>query len=245
MSQMSLLPIVLVDEQPADKEKSKDLLWIGLDEQDRRYALKTVEPHQPHLPLTEWLCYHLCGLAGILTPDFAVVRRIDGTEAFGSRWEESAKEFSPGKVSGAQFSAWLAQSRSDVSAMFSLDAFMPNIDRHFGNMLFVQTGQRLRALAFDWSRTRMFEPWPWPEKCNSAAAWQWLASTSPPFVDLHETAAKMARIQSITGAQVEAILQAAPALWRDNFDCQAAGLWWQTHKDERVKNALKLLAAPP
>lgn len=244
MSQMSLLPVVLVDEQPADKDKSKDLLWIGFDEQERRYALKTVEPTHPYLPLTEWLCYHLCGLAGILTPDFAVVRRLDGTEAFGSRWEESAKEFSPGKVSDAQFTAWLARSRSDVSAMFALDAFMPNLDRHFGNMLFKQAGERMRALAFDWSRTRLFEPWPWPTDCQSAAAWKWLSAITPPLADMAEVTARMQRIQSITGTQVEAILQAAPELWRDNFDCAAAAQWWQAHKTARAKDTIELLTQP-
>lgn len=241
MSQMSLLPVILVDEQPADEDKSKDLLWVGFDEQDRRYALKTVEPGHPHLPLIEWLCYHLCGLAGIVTPDFAIVKRLNGSEAFGSRWEENAKEFSPAKVSEAEFTTWLTRARADISAMFALDAFMPNVDRHFGNMLFTQTGTRLRALAFDWSRTYFFEPWPWPADCNSAIAWKWLECANPQLTDLKEAASRMARIQSVTGQQVEAILLAAPELWRDNFDCSAAGKWWQDHRDQRATNAIGLL----
>lgn len=240
MSQISLIPVVLVDEQPADKSKSKDLLWVGLDEQDRRYALKTVEPDHPYLPLTEWLCYHLCGLAGILTPDFAIVKRMDGSDAFGSRWEENAKEFSPAKVSEADFIIWLTRSQGDVSAMFALDAFMPNLDRHFGNMLFIQTGERMRALAFDWSRTRIFEPWPWLADCNSAIVWKWL-TTNPNLTDLREVATRMKRIQSITGEQVESILLAAPELWRDNFDCAAAGEWWNSHRDQRAADSIELL----
>lgn len=241
MSQMSLLPVVLVDEQPPEPGASKDLLWIGLDEQDRRYALKTVEPGHKLLPLTEWLCYHLCGLAGIITPDFAIVKRLDGTEAFGSRWEEGAKQFSPGKVSDAEFVVWLTRARSDVSAMFALDAFMPNDDRHLGNILFNQSGARLRALAFDWSRTYFFEPWPWQPTSKSAMVWQWLMQSNPPLANPMETKARMDRIQAITGQQVESILEAAPELWRDNFDCAAAGRWWQSESFKRADLAIKLL----
>ncbi|WP_343734575.1 hypothetical protein [Acidovorax sp.] len=241
MSQMTLLPVVLVDEQPPEPGASKDLLWIGLDEQDRRYALKTVEPGHKYLPLTEWLCYHLCGLAGILTPDFAIVQRLDGSEAFGSRWEETAKQFSPGKVSDAEFIGWLNRSRADISAMFALDAFMPNDDRHLGNILFTQAGGRMRALAFDWSRTRLFAPWPWSADCNSAQVWQWLTGPTPPLVNPKETQDRMDRIQAITGQQVEAILEAAPELWRDNFDCAAAGRWWQSESSKRAEQAIKLL----
>lgn len=238
---MLLLPVVLVDEQPPEPGASKDLLWIGLDEQDRRYALKTVEPGHKLLPLTEWLCYHLCGLAGILTPDFAIVRRLDGSEAFGSRWEEGAKQFAPGKVSDAEFVGWLDRARADVSAMFALDAFMPNDDRHLGNILFTQSGVRLRALAFDWSRTHLFAPWPWQPQSNSAAVWQWLVQATPPLVNTAETKARMGRINAITGPQVEAILEAAPAPWRDNIDCAAAGQWWQAESSTRADQAIKLL----
>ncbi len=240
MSQMSLLPIILVDEQPPEPGNSKDLLWVGFDEQDRRYALKTVEPAHKLLPLTEWLCYHLCALAGILTPDFAIVKRLDGSEAFGSRWEENAKQFSPGKVSDAEFISWLTRARADVSAMFALDAFMPNDDRHLANILFTQSGPRLRALAFDWSRACFFEPWPWGPQSNSAKVWRWLLSM-PLMVDHAAVKTRMDRIQAITGAQVETILQAAPGLWRDNFDCAAAGQWWQNQSSTRAKKAIQLL----
>lgn len=239
MSQLTLLPIQLVDEQPADRAVSKDLLFIGFDEQDRRYALKTVEPSAPLLPLTEWLCYHLCRLVGIITPEFAVVLRLDGTPAFGSRWEENAREFSPAKVSEADLLGWLQKTKSDTSGMFAMDGFMPNPDRHLGNILFVQTGTRLRALAFDWSRTAIFEPWPWPNDCNSAQNWQWFKAIGN--TDAAALAARLQRLQGVTAQQVFDILQAAPELWRNNVNIESATQWWQTHRDNRAKDALNLL----
>lgn len=239
MNQLPLLPVLLVDEQPCDPEKSKDLLWIGIDDQDKRYALKTVEAKNPLLPLTEWLCYHLCNLSGITTPDFSVVTRLDKSLAFGSRWEEAAKEFTFGKVSDAEFLGWLEKSKSDISGMFALDAFMPNEDRHIGNMLFVQTGPRLRALAFDWSRTRLFEPWPWPLGCQSENTWKWLRSLK--MVDLNVAASRLERIKAITPGQILTILEAAPEPWRDNMNTQAAVEWWDQHREQRAKDALKVL----
>lgn len=240
MNQLSLLPILLVDEQPADRSKSKDLLAIGFDEQGRRYALKTVEPSNPLLPLTEWLCYHLCNLSGISTPDFSIVTRMDGTAAFGSRWEENAMEFSPATVTEAQLTNWLSSAKNDVSGMFALDAFMPNGDRHLGNILFAHTGPRLRALAFDWSRTRIFEPWPWQPGCGSDAVWTWLRSIG--IADPSVMAARMERIKGIRSDQVFAILQSAPESWRDKIDTGAAANWWNDHREKRANEAIKLLA---
>lgn len=239
MSQLSLLPIQLVDEQPADRQESRDLLWIGLDEQSRRYALKTVEPANPYLPLTEWLCYHLCGLAGIITPEFAVVIRIDGSKAFGSRWAEGALQFSPAKISQPQMESWLQRSQSDVGSMFALDAFMPNQDRHLGNILFQTIGNRFRALAFDWSRTLIFSPWPWPADSKSASVWAWLSMSN--LADLAAVDLRFQRIKQISAGDVYKILDAAPIEWRDNMNIDAAAKWWQEHRESRSEDAGKLL----
>jgi len=237
--QISLLPVQPVDEQPYERGLDKDLLWTGSDEQDRRYALKTVEASNPLLPLTEWLCYHLCAQIGVLTPAYAVVLRIDGSLAFGSQWESNARQFSPGRVSDAQFTTWVHETRVDISGMFALDAFMPNEDRHFRNMLFVDTGARLRALAFDWSRTRIFSPWPWPRESKSWSSWNWLVNQK--LHDLSALKAKLGRACEITGDRIAVILNAAPVEWRRNFDIDAAAIWWDANKAERSDHVVALL----
>ncbi|MGE4240565.1 hypothetical protein [Ramlibacter sp.] len=238
-SQISLIPIQLVDEQPVDRSLSKDLLWTGCDEQGKRYALKTVERAHPLLPLTEWLCYHLCSRIGVLIPEYTVVVRLDGSLAFGSLWEIDARQFSPASVSEAQFFTWLESAKSDVNAMFALDAFLPNEDRHFGNMLFVDTGARVRALAFDWSRARIFNPWPWPADCKSERSWNWLA-----HVRLHDPKlirSKLDRLQLIPGTDIRQILMAAPAEWRMGFDLDQSTVWWEGHRSQRVDDTVRLL----
>lgn len=239
MNQLSLLPVKLVDEQPADRSQSKDLLWLGFDEQDRRYALKTVEPTRPSLPLIEYFCYNMCALVGIAAPDWAVVTRLDGSFAFGSRWAEQATQFSPATHSDAELITWLDRTSADIAGMFALDAILPNHDRHLGNMLFERGGPRMRALAFDWSRTSLFEPWPWPADCMSAQTWRWLRSLG--LADLSAARDKMARLEDVTKDQVYKIISAAPIEWWNNLDVDAAAEWWDKNRHSRAQGAMELL----
>lgn len=239
MSQLSLLPIKLIDEQPADRTKSYDLAWIGFDEQDRRYALKTREPEAPLLPLIEWFCYHLCLQCGIPAPEFAVVVRLDGSRAFGSRWVENAWQFDPGSMDQTELEVKLDRARRDVSAMFAIDAFMPNTDRHFRNMLFSRAGARARALAFDWSRACLFEPWPWPPVCNSALAWAWLSRKK--MTDSAAASRTLDRLQTISETEIRSILAFAPEEWSEGIDIDGTANWWRENKEQRAADAAELL----
>lgn len=240
MSQLSILPIALVDEQPADRNKSKDLAWIGIDEQDRRYAIKTRELEAPLLPLIEWLCYHLCQHCGVPAPEFAVVVRLDGSQAFGSRWVEQAWQVDPAATTRAELELRISRARHDISAMFAIDAFMPNEDRHLGNMLFTHAGARARALAFDWSRTRLFEPWPWPAGCNSDQVWRWLQRMKQ--AEASAVTATLDRLQSLSETEMHRIISAAPAEWTEDIDVAALVAWWKNNRHTRAAQAqLQLL----
>jgi len=52
---------------------------------------------------------------------------------------------------------------------------------------------------------------------------------------------KMSRLRDITGDKIVQILTAAPPFWRQNFDVDAAALWWDANKDHRIEQALRLL----
>ena len=236
---MTLIPIKLVDEPPADKGLGRDIKYLGIDEQGVKYALKTVEPEAPLVPLIEWLCYNLCALAGIYAPDYFIVTRLEGSLAFASRWVEGSFCFSPAKNSEAQLITWLAECSDDVGNMFAIDATLPNQDRNFGNVLFLQTASRLRAMAIDWSRAFMFEPWPWPKKCISAVNWEWMDDNQ--LANLSAVNSRMARLKAITGDQIKQILEAAPQEWRKDIDVEAAAQFWEDIRDNRVESALKIL----
>jgi hypothetical protein len=231
MTQLSLLPIRLRDEFEADRTKSKDLLWTGFDEQDRRYALKTCEPANPALPLTEWICYHLCLLCGIPAPDFAIVTRKDGSQAFGSRWEDDVDELRKDETAPAEFALWIDSTRDDLSAMFALDCFLPNSDRHMGNVLF-RRGPRRRALAFDWSRTQLFEPWPLAPNSNTLSNLGWLRHTG--FYSAAAWNAVLEKLAHITHTDLRQLLDSAPDEWCATLSKDILEDWWKTHRHARL-----------
>ena len=231
MSQLSLFPIRLVDEFEADRSKSKDLLWTGIDDQDRRYALKTVEPDNPALPMTEWICYQLCLRCNIPAPDFSVVARKNGTMALGSRWEENADQYSPSEVTMVQLALWLSQTTDDVSAMFIFDCFLPNSDRHMGNILFRRTPRR-RALAFDWSRVTLFNPWPLAMSSNTKKNMAWLQGHG--LYNPRSADSVLDKLRLVTHTDLEEIINAAPNEWGDAVSNAALINWWKTNKDARI-----------
>lgn len=53
----------------------------------------------------------MCILCGIPAPDFAIVTRLDGSQAFGSRWEDGADQYRKEETSHADFLLWLAETR--------------------------------------------------------------------------------------------------------------------------------------
>lgn len=235
MSQMSLLPIRLRDEFEADRSRSKDLLWTGIDEQDRRYALKTREPSNPALPLTEWTCYHLCQLCAIPAPDFAIVTRLDGSPVFGSRWETDVDQMVKDETPPPLLQLWIDEARDDVSAMFMLDCFLPNEDRHMGNILFRRAGRR-RAVAFDWSRTRLFDPWPLHPSTNTARNLEWLKRNG--LYSRPAAEAVIERLREISHTDFRHILDLAPHGWSDSVSKDALEQWWRDRRHSRL-DALK------
>lgn len=238
MSQLSLLPIRLVDEIPADRTKSKDLLWIGVDDQDRRYAVKTVEDDNPDLPLMELFCYQLCQLCGIPSPDFAIITRMNGSLAFGSRWETNANQYVKDESSPADVWLWMDRASEDISAMLALDAFLPNTDRHLGNILF-RLQVRTRALAFDWSRACWPDPWPWTAACNSDQFWRFLVGNN-----LHKPDAvrrTLGKLAAIPHTEIRNLVAQTPVEWQVNITPGNAEAWWKNNASERAAATESLL----
>lgn len=84
--QASFLPVRVLREVDSTFDGA-DLKRIARGEDGFDYAMKRIQEH-PHLPLCEWVSYHLCRAVGIQTPDFAVLDCGDTLPpAFGSRIE--------------------------------------------------------------------------------------------------------------------------------------------------------------
>lgn len=93
MGQQPIFRIKIIAEE-INETGTADLKLIGHGDDSHKYALKTTDDH-PLLPITEWVSYHLCRAIGIPTPDFFIVDRSNGTQAFGSRFETNADQFAP------------------------------------------------------------------------------------------------------------------------------------------------------
>lgn len=238
-----LFPIQIVNEEPAHFGTA-DLSRIGWDDQDRRYALKTLDDH-PLLPVTEWVGYQLCLRLGIPTPEFAVVRRMNGQLALGSRWADDAIDLNIARLSMTAVARMLMDARRDMGAAFGLDAFLPNPDRRLVNFLFRRTTRTgTRALAFDWSRVDAlhapaFQRWPWGADCTSAETAVTLKKNG--WLDEAEARRVAANLAAMPSTDLAAMLQSAPPEWTATLDMQAIMNWWDHSAPTRAQQSLSLL----
>lgn len=241
--QTSLWPVPLVHVEPRSRDESADLWATGEDHAGHRWALRSTRGNRRDAPLIEWFCYRLCDALRIAQPGYAVCQTPDGELVFGSRWEEDAWQFMPQRHTTLELEARMREAAQDIASMLVVDAFLPNDDRHVCNILFRRIGQRWRALAFDWSRARWFEPWPWENDCNSEQVVLWLRSLG--LLDDQAARRCAQAIESLGASVVLDALMTAPEPWRDNFDPRAAGDWWQQNAAARARKALSILGLPP
>ena len=150
MFQQSMFPVEITHEEQY-AGGTAHLRLTGVARNGERYAIKTVGD-DPILPITEWFCYELCRYIGIPAPGCAVVQRPNGELAFGSRMDADVSEMGGKEISPAQTWLLLKEMRADLSAIYAADWFLPNPDRHVGNILYRQTQSGTKIpLAFDWS----------------------------------------------------------------------------------------------
>lgn len=243
MSQASLFAIQLVDEVDSPFGHGRDAKALGIDAADNEYLLKRLQDG-PLLPLTEWLCHHLCRLCGVPTPEFAVVLRPNGEPAFGSRIDPNVVDFNRSVLSHAQQVAIVTQAAPTESAALMLDAALNNPDRHFGNWLYAPRRGRFVALAIDWSRMQSLQPppfstWPWTAGCRSAGTHAALVALGAlQAADLRGAGHALIRVDE---SDVVAIIQSAPEEWRTGYDLSAMVDWWRDRRHARIDDSLALL----
>jgi hypothetical protein len=236
MNQANLFKIQLVDEVPSPYG-GKDAKALGIDASSNEYLLKRLEDGDL-LPLTEWVCHHVCRLVGVPTPEFSVVLRTDGEPAFGSRIDLSAADFNkPPVLTPADQISIVKDAGSTMSTALALDIVLPNPDRHFGNWLYAPRRRKFIALAIDWSRCDAFtappfQRWPWPPECNSSKTVELMKQMGALDADsLRHTWRELAKIDS---HDLLTIIRSAPELWRAKLDENAMLNWWSNHLTQRL-----------
>jgi hypothetical protein len=138
---------------------------IGYVEADDRflYYVKSDKSGKP-VRASEWLCTHLAEAVGISAPAPAIIEMQSGDLVFGSRRiarladAVSTTTFltTPSATNVANPIAGLG---SVLSSIYSLDMFVHNVDRHYGNYISIDDNGVRRLYAFDFSHA-MFCSWP-------------------------------------------------------------------------------------
>jgi hypothetical protein len=231
--QNSFLPIQITDVVPPERTTAK-LKMIGISEIGVKYALKTLTD-DPVLPLTEWFCYSLCRLTGIATPDFDVVKMPDGSLAFGSKWEPPSTFIAdPSGSDKEELMLRLFNTADGLSQMLTLDCFLPNKDRHFGNIMFKPQQRSQQVLAFDWSELNCvkncFLPEKLADKSNTISTITVLIylgkASNKNYLSSKKITDYSNRIKEISSKDISIILHTAPVEWHNGIDINGIIAWW-------------------
>jgi len=238
--QSTLLPVRVLREIDSTFD-GVDLKRIAQGDDGFDYAMKRVQEH-PHLPLSEWVSYHLCRTVGIQTPDFAVLDCGSmGPPAFGSRIEPNKQlDKNPG---GFTVIGFFRPFQDALSPVYTLDAFLPNNDRHGRNMMIRVTTGGQTLLAFDFSRAWIMSGLPFGNMasldatCHTA---QWWTSFKSIF-GIQRSAETLDRICSLPDKWLDDCVNSTPDAWRNDLEWEATRHFWSTQRKERAEQALAWL----
>jgi hypothetical protein len=226
--QASLLPALIVKTWP-QSTGSKDFSFVGQGEDGQIYALKCVGDRDT-LPLTEWVCYHLAIAARIAVPGFRIMLTPENEAVFASRWEGGKLDFTPTVLTR------LADS-TRLSAIYVLDLFLQNIDRHQNNFHFFEAGGRVVVLAYDFSRCFLWHQLPLPPvpihpDCETRFTRRAMEKHAP--FNLAVGLETLDLIEKVPAEKVAEWIDAAPALWvKDGLRDQIL-TWWRANASARV-----------
>lgn len=234
MQQMSFIPVKLAHEEPY-RGQSKDLGRVGYTATRVRYAVKR-EDDIARLPISEWIGYHLCAACRIPTPEFAIVECLDEVVAFGSRWEETAVQIT-NTMSQVDMIMLIKRHASSISEVYGPDLFYGNVDRHFGNFLFVPRGGEQVLLALDYSRAGPafappFGPFPMPENSTTAGAHAFM--TDQKIFDQSTFKDALDSLKGLSDDWLKRVLDAAPSDWFVSVDKQQLLDWWDNDRSARL-----------
>ena len=225
--QSSLFPVKAVSLDPSNLGTA-DCEFIGKGDDGIEYAIKTVL-RNPAAPAAEWICYWVASVCGIATPVCNIITMPDGTKAFGSRWEggvTSDQQIIHQIISGGISTPLLA---GRLSAIYALDLFVWNLDRHANNYLFQKAHRDYRVLAFDFSRCWTVNPWPLPLgplpfNCNTAMTYSAIRVTQP--FDLAIALDTLHKIDSIPANKFTTMISEIPLLWLSKEQKAKIVKWW-------------------
>lgn len=240
MIQSSLMPVTIDRIAPSASLglDGADLKWVAHGDDGNEYAMKTLDDH-PLLPLTEWVCYRLWRACGLAVPECAILVSPEGlAPAFGSRLDLTARQL-PKKFDILTVAATFERHGAALGALYPLDAFLPNPDRHGRNMMLRPqlTGESL--VSIDFSRAWLITGQPCGDlaalapDCQTTQWWRYFRDSlyvKADFTALDKVAALPDTWMSDTIAQT-------PPQWQAGIDLDAVNSFWQKERRARIDSA--------
>ena len=228
-----------INEYPANLG-SADAEYIVTAEDGMDYVVKTTKKIFG-VPASEWICQNLADACGIPTPQFSQIELRNGDLGFGSQWDESAIKDQATRNQIVLAVPGLPILADMFSAIYVLDLFSFNVDRHLGNYFFVRTNLGVGVKAYDFSRAFYSLGWPipappLPSNCHTVACYRSLKvgyPLSPPIA-----AETLRRIAAVPQATVQSWLDEMPTSWMSDAQKAETVKWWTTELPQRLANIL-------
>lgn len=229
MSQGNLFPIDVLWEEPSSLNTA-DCSTFCRGEDGADYAVKDARGGSL-VPHSEWFCTHLADMVGIAGPPCRILRMLDGTLAFGSRWEGNPLEGT----------AWADKVMEGVipkpmifpllSKIYVLDNFVHNVDRHGANYLCRPQRQGYAFLAFDYSRSWLCNGFPLPDlplpegSLTRKVCWQ-IKGMMGNFIETDVCDEVNERIRKVSVDSIRSVIEGHPEDWLPKELKEDVLDWW-------------------
>ena len=234
--QPPLIPVDIQRTEPAPFG-SADCTHYGIGFDGLPYILKKVEKHNPLMPVAELVCSRMAASSQIACATGHLANLPNGEQAFASRAESGVL---PPKMAAFRLTTdavFLLRVIGTISAIYALDVFIRNVDRHFGNYLIRQTFAGADLMAVDHSRSLLVTGWPFktidlPRDCNTNLCQSILRKKHP--LSQVDAVAAIDRLLQLDDDWFSRNICDVPVAWWPTPQRQIVDRWWRSQRTKRL-----------
>lgn len=199
------------------------------------------------IPHNEWFCTSLAEQVGIASAHCAVLRQLDGTYVFGSRYVGDAI-----REPLADYLSATTPDRAEISIILSrilaFDHFVHNGDRHLDNFILVRQRNGYAIIPIDYSRAWMYHdmllsPLPFSPSSNTRNAVLELKRRIGDYIRPDVCDAILDALLGVDDSSIEYILQIHPNDWLRPNQRAAILEWWKSssrvERVQRIKQGIR------
>lgn len=236
---IDLFPVDVTNEYPRPSGADVGGKCRAADGQE--YVWKGAEKNA-RLPHSEWFCTGLGEVVNVPGPPTKILRRLDGTLVFGSRWE-----------GGIPRETWLqlvVSGKVEPDALFrplsrilAFDWFVHNVDRHVGNFICRMQSANYALLANDYSRAWLHHGWPLPHgllsaSCSTRKALTQFKKVLGDYLQFAEVQDLLEKLGKVGVPTIENLIRRHPKDWLDEKTEESILTWWES--DARASRLEKI-----